>query len=205
MIAQQPLIDDAERDGDGRKDHDFYETPEFQTRALLDRVPAIRNAATILEPCAGRGAIAKLLAANSLVVTNEPYQEHTPSFRSTMQADATAARFWTRMPFEFKFDWVITNPPFNLAHQIIPLAYEHAGIGIAFLLRITWFEPTSNRADWLAAHPPTAIIALPRYKYRKDKEHGDSATTAWFVWVKDPAFAVRNSVVTPAECKRLGA
>lgn len=203
-MTQQLLIDDAGRDNpDGRNEHDFYETPAFQTRALLARVPI---AGRVLEPCAGMGAICNVLLNRPgirAVYMNEPFQPLGPC---PMRLDATQPSSWARFPV---VDWVITNPTFELASRIVPLAFEHARVGIAFLLRITWYEATKDRAEWLDAHPPDAIISLPRYKYRKDKgKHGDSATTAWFVWLKQGAGivvrnSVRNSVVTRAECKRL--
>lgn len=203
MPAQDLLDIGACRDNpDGRNENEFYETPPMQTRALLERVPITGS---VLEPCAGRGAISRVLATSehiTRVVNNEPYQG-LPSGSDWRALDATERRSWALLP---PVDWVVTNPPFNKAHQIIPLALDHARVGIAFLLRITWYEATENRQDFLEAHPPDAIISLPRYKYRKDKEHGDSATTAWFVWLKPGAgIVVRNSAVTRAECKRLGA
>lgn len=199
MCPQPLLLDDAGRDNpDGRNEADFYETPAFQTRALLARIPI---AGHVIEPCAGRGAMSRILVdANGIFrcYINEPYQPLGPN---PFRLDATREDSWAQFPV---VDWAVTNPPFNLAHYIIPLAYKHARVGIAFLLRITWYEPTENRSLFLAAHPPDAIISLPRYKYRKDKDHGDNATTAWFVWLKPNAgVTVRNSVVTRAECKRL--
>ena len=211
-MPSQDLLDiGAEREPEGRKDHDFYETPAFQTRALMARVP-IRG--YVLEPCAGRGAISRVFVkerpyGSGPVIVNEPYQEHhwtldDTTWSSVYGEDATQPGPW--MCSWPMVDWVVTNPPFNLAHLIIPLAFQHAQVGIAFLLRITWYEAAENRQEFLEAHPPDAIISLPRYKYRKDKEHGDSATTAWFVWLKPGAgITVRNSAVTRAECKRLGA
>jgi hypothetical protein len=187
------------QDERGRHKNDFYETPAFQTGALMARVPIC---GTVFEPCAGRGAILRALEPSPFVlkvIGNEPYEELAGGWR--WRLDATQRDAWRTFG---RFAWIVTNPPFDRAHEIIPLAYEHARIGIAFLLRITYYEPAENRAEWLDAHPPDAIIALPRYRYRKDTKSGDSATTAWFVWLKPYAgITVSNSVVTRAECKRL--
>jgi hypothetical protein len=190
VSEQGLLIDDAAR---GRVEHDFYETPAFQARALLAHVPITGS---VLEPCAGLGAITRVLgqcAAISTIVQNEPYQ----NYRSAdFTRDATLPSSWKLFP---KVDWVITNPPFKLADQIVPLAYEHARVGVAFLLRLSWFEPTKEREAFLSAFPPDAIVSMPRHKYRPESEHGDSVTTGWFVWMKEPLFGLCNCVVTRAE------
>src|SRR5258705_309035 len=63
---------------------------------------------------------------------NAPDPRHT----ALMHADATAKVFW-----DFRIDWVITNPPFNLAQPMLEHAVRKARVGVAFLLRKTFLEP----------------------------------------------------------------
>src|SRR4051812_23502812 len=135
--TQQALFD---VDPAARRDHDFYETPSWMSVALLKRIP-IRG--RVLECCAGHGAITRVLVADDriTVTSNEPYQD-CQGARYT--CDATKRSTWSAWR---PFDWIVSNPPFNLAEAIVPLALEHARIGVAMVLRLSWFEPTLDRAD----------------------------------------------------------
>lgn len=183
MSAQMPLLD---VDPAARREHDFYETPSWMTDALVDR---LRLSGRVLECCAGLGAIALAMPYTVEVITNEPYQQLAADYR----LDATRPESWAQFP---AVEWVISNPPFNLASAIVPLALEHAKVGVAMVLRLSWFEPTEDRDTFLEAHPPTAIIAMPRHNFRGTAST-DSVTSAWFVWAKDGG--IDNGVVTKGE------
>jgi len=67
-------------------------------------------------------------------------------------------------------------------------AVREARVGVAMLLRITFREPTRHRfprGPWLAAHPVSRVLTLPRYSYTQDGRT-DSVTTEWCVWVRRP-------------------
>jgi hypothetical protein len=83
-------------------------------------------------------------------------------------------------------DWVITNPPFNVAHKILPLALEHCNKGVIALLRLTYLESCKNRASWLRRYQDNlSILFLPRRVSFTGDGRTDSACTAWFIWGKD--------------------
>ena len=150
---------------------DAYYTPEWMVRILLDRLP-IRG--SVLEPCVGDGAIARHLQDIARVRTNDI----DPAVESDFRLDARRPELWERGPW----DWVITNPPFSYAEQIIPQAFEATEYGVAALLRLSWLEPTQGRRNFLAEHPPTQLIVMPRHKFDRASAGQDSVTTAWFVW-----------------------
>ena len=154
-----------------RREHDFYPTPEGATRELLTRVSVTGS---VLEPCIGAGDIARVLAEQALVVGNDLDKQ----WPALMHEDATNKRWWNTLPY---YDWIVTNPPFSKAHQILPLACEHARAGVAMLLRLTYLEPCEGRALWLSINPPHRLIVLPRISFTGDGKT-DSATCAWFVW-----------------------
>ena len=53
-----------------RHRHDFYETPPWQTRALLHHQPEIGG--IVLDPCVGNGAMATILARpGTTLLTND--------------------------------------------------------------------------------------------------------------------------------------
>lgn len=154
-----------------RRENDFYPTPEFAARELLSHVHIEDS---VLECCSGDNAIADALKPR-LVCTNDI----DPSMPSDFHRDMAIRESWTSTNFE----WVVTNPPFSLAAQIVPLAYEFAGVGVAMLLRLSYLEPTKDRGAWLNKYPPTKLIVLPRISFTGDGKT-DSVTCAWMVWEK---------------------
>lgn len=168
---------------ENRRLNDAYYTPSKLTEILLDHV---QISGTILEPCSGDGAIAQhLIGSNNRVFTNEI----NPDLSVDFHLDAADWESWTLMNFEAEqIDWVVSNPPFNRAAEILPLAYEYCKTGIAFLLRLSWLEPTGNRGKWLKQHASNLsnviIFSQPRPSFTDNKKV-DSVTTAWLVWRKD--------------------
>jgi hypothetical protein len=168
-----------------RQAFDLYETPDWMTAALLRHHPI---AGTVLEPCAGDGAIVRVLeprAAIAAVLTNDIDPRHAATFHH----DACGAQFWAD-PALTNIDWVVTNPPFTVAIHVLEHAVRCARVGVAMLLRKTFLEPTgkrgapkpADRGPWLAAHPPTHVIGLPRHKFRRDAAGTDSVSADWMIW-----------------------
>ena len=184
-----------------RRQHDKYFTPQSAILELPILVPF--NAAEgihVLECCSGRNDIADALVATmqspasiadalsgvggatGVVWTNDLFPPPdllgaVPDFT----LDASLRSSWEQFPV---VDWVVSNPPFSIAHEIVPLALEHARVGVAMLLRLSFLEPVKNRVAFLQAHPPTSITVLPRISFTGDGKT-DSVTCAWLVWQKD--------------------
>lgn len=161
-----------------RRTNDQYFTPAFATRGLLNRVP-IRG--TVLECCAGENDITDALrSAVTYVFTNDI----DPSIgKADYHLDASLPESWTRF---HPVDWVVTNPPFNQAPLIVPLAFEFARVGIAMLLRKTYTEPCFDRQDWLLDHKDNFSdqIFLPRISFTGNGK-SDNVACDWYVWTKE--------------------
>lgn len=156
-----------------RREHDFYPTPGWATVELLKRIEA---GGVVLEPCVGEGDIAAELARDprfALVLSNDLDRRHD----ADSHEDATDPAWWKRVG---DVDWVITNPPFTVAADVLKLAHKHAG-NVAMLLRLSFLEPCEGRAAWLEEHPPSDLIVLPRISFTGDG-NTDSVTCAWMVW-----------------------
>ncbi len=154
-----------------RRAFDFYPTPDWATRALLDRLP-IAPGASIFEPCAGDGDIVRPIEQSGhAVITSDIRPGHQ------LQGDATAKELWGGV----SVDWTITNPPFNKATEILEMALRHSKVGAAFLLRLSFLEPCKNRVELLTSRPPSAIYILPRISFTGDGKK-DNVTCAWLVW-----------------------
>lgn len=168
---------------------DLYPTHRDLTLALLERV-AISG--RVAEPAAGPGDMARVLLAHpgiTAVTTNDIDPQWSTDF--TGDAGNPGAAVWKR-----PYDWVVTNPPFSVAPSILRIAYECAGVGVAFLLRLSFAEPAGNRAgnrgDWLAEHADqlrhVLVFGQPRPSFTPGGGT-DSVTTAWFVWQKGWSWA----------------
>lgn len=162
-----------------RAELDFYPTPTKLTKALLNRVEI---AGSILEPCAGDGAISNLFKANGYhVITNDIDPRH----QCNHTLDASVPLSWMLLP---RTDWIITNPPYGKAvNQIVPLAWEHCRVGMAMLLRGNWYEACSSRFKfWVASSPYLAQIVQfeSRDSFTGDGKP-DKVGVYWFVYRKN--------------------
>jgi len=177
-----------------RRPHDFYETPRWQLEALLCRVP-LPPGTCVIEPCAGHGALAVPLVEHGYRVWANDLIER-PAYALDSELDATQRASWEAIRRETPIQAVIANLPFALALPILALAVEFAPF-VATILRRTWDEPTHDRGPWLAAHPCTGQIVLPRHSYRG--KGSDSTTTAWFIWDRAGRLRQPFDVVTKQE------
>lgn len=179
---------------------DFYITAPWMTRALLQQLPPLAGR-LLLEPCAGDGAIVRELPRAARVLSNDlvPRAPLSPTFL----LDAREATAWRTFRRCGPIDVVVSNPPFKWAFEIARRAFEAARLCVALLLRLSWLEPTGSRGAWLRAHPPTRLIVLPRYSFRRNGK-SDSVTCAWVIWSKHRLFCAPGiDFVTRADRDRL--
>jgi hypothetical protein len=170
-----------------RRLHDAYPTPSWATEILLKRYHHIKG--VVFEPCVGDGDMARPLSENSriaAVIANDLLPQK-PADR----------HFDARLPEAYKGlkpDWIISNPPYSSAFEIVRQSYQSATHGCAFLLRLSFLEPTIERGPWLDEHPLTCCIVLPRISFTADGKV-DSVTCAWMVWDKCVHFGNRSSIL----------
>jgi hypothetical protein len=166
----------------GRHPLNFYESPSWFTTELLRHV---KLSGVIGEPCVGHGAIASLLR-----VWPDTKQVWTNDIDLNKQADyhldATLSESWEEFP---ESDWICSNPPYSeFVSPIIKNAYYKARVGVAAFLLTSFLEPCDDRADFLQQHPPSLVIIMPRFCFRKDKRGTrwatDNITISCFVWDK---------------------
>lgn len=173
-----------------RRKHDQYDTVDvdFAVATLLALAPDIAQpipaTRTIIEPCAGENRLTAALRAKAPhmhVFTNDLH----PRMLLDKYLDAAYRPSWYSFP---RAAWTVTNPPFSHALPILQNALSHSDVGAAFLLRLTFLEPTDRdlpgdfpRGEWLALNPPDQVIVLPRMSFTEDG-NTDSVTCAWMVW-----------------------
>lgn len=171
----------------------FYESPWWFTTELLRHV---KLSGTIGEPCVGMGAIASLLQAwpyTDNIWTNDidPHKD------ADYHLDAILSKSWDNFP---DCDWICTNPPYSdQAAPIIRNAYIKARVGVAAFLLTSFLEPCDDRAEFLMQYPPSLVLVLPRFCFRKDKRGTrwatDNITISCFVW--DKRATGQNIIIRP--------
>ena len=110
---------------------------------------------------------------------------HYGARRADRHLDVALASSWDELP---GCNWIVTNPPFSLAPLIVPLAFQHARVGTAMLLRKSYTESCLDRQDWLLAHKQHLAnqIFLPRISFTGDGKT-DNVACDWYVWTKERA------------------
>lgn len=180
---------------EGRIPLDAYDSAQGLTDILLNQ-PDLNIRGVVIEPCAGSGAISNRLwekhlqhQRGSRIIPCDIVPRIAPChvWDATKQEDWEALIALDTPGAPTKPDWAITNPPFNLAYQILPLALQFCP-NVAFLLRLSYLEPTKNRFNWLNANADQMVALIPispRPQFRLNS-HGeldsDSVTVAWYVW-----------------------
>lgn len=170
-----------------RRPYDFYETPPHYTAVLLKEI-TVRRGQTVFEPCVGDGAITRVLTHTCpglTIITNDIDSKR----RAQHHGDARDRCVWRDAAAGWSggFSWAIFNPPFSAALALAEHALAYAD-RTAMLVRLSFLEPTADRERFLANHPPTRVIVLPRHSFRNrdDGKRGhDSVTCAWLVWDND--------------------
>jgi hypothetical protein len=155
-------------------------TPPHYIAALLAEV---NIHGIVYEPCVGDGAIANALR-RLLSVRRVDTNDIDRAYPADTHYDATVQISANMPPL---FDWAVTNPPFTQAYDILTMTWPNVR-NVAFLARLSFLEPTEERAGFLEEHPPTQMIVLPRYSFRTNdagKRQTDNVTCAWLVWHAD--------------------
>lgn len=107
-----------------RIENDFYATFPEDVKLIVDELNI--HGYTILEPCAGNGHITKeLKKQGNKVVSNDLIQR---DFILDYNYDFLSGN----VPNEYKYDMVLTNPPFKLIVKFILKSFEYAPIVIIF-------------------------------------------------------------------------
>ncbi len=180
---------DAER---GRADNDFYATPPPVTAALFDAYRHRLHGATIWEPCAGDGTMARTLlnrGAGHVACTDLHPQ---PSVDPRVKIGTLDLLRAVTMP---KVHAVVTNPPFDVAEPMIRRLMTLDGGPppfLALMLKATYWH-AAGRSEMFAHYTPTAVHPLT---WRPDFKNLGRPTmeVMWCVWdsfapmLPDPAY-----------------
>ena len=175
--------------GAERREHDFYSTPEWCTKALFQHVDELRTR-PVLDPCAGDGAILNVarayrLETHGIELRDVPKPIGVQAWSPSCDALELARNLSGVGRSPYRDCNLVTNPPYSLAQDFIDAWRDKARLS-AWLLRLN-FLGSQKRAAWLRACPPSRVLILPR---RPSFTGGatDSCEYAWMIWdSQDPA------------------
>lgn len=187
---------------------DYFPTPPWATRALcewlndqgydlFDKV--------CLEPACGEMHMVRPLCEFFFSVRCGDVQAYEPmvDLEQIPRIDGPhLGDFLLTGRMEAPSDWVITNPPFNLAVDFIETALGIARVGVAMLVRTAFLESEGRVTGLFARTPPSDVIVFgERVVMLKGRlirggapdpfatvpgTRASSATSyAWLVWRKD--------------------
>lgn len=170
------------RDPHAARGADHYETPEACTRALLavERLPA-----GVWEPCAGRGAISRVLAATGRRVVSSDLL----AYPGADPGITTPVDFLTVHRAPDGVEAIVTNPPFMLADKMIAHGLSLVPRVIVFL-RLAALEGAgrSRLIDRSLARLWVGIERTPmmhREGWDGPKLTASAMPFAWFVFTND--------------------
>lgn len=166
---------------------EFYPTPPWATRALFEYVlPHVgRNAPLAAwDPCAGMGHMADVLREYCVDVHASDVYRYPGAPEDIAQRDFLDSG--TMWPAD-RPGWIITNPPFVPAADILEKAMrDRSVLGVALLLRLQWLTG-ADRYRRVFFQTAPALVApfverVPMCLGGYDLNGSTATDYAWFVW-----------------------
>lgn len=100
---------------DIKKEFQFFETPKVLVKQMIDLLE-LKSSDKVLEPSAGRGAIADEITSNNLFL-NELNENNYKELIDKGYSQTTNEDF-LKKKWSFRFDKIIQNPPFSKQQDI---------------------------------------------------------------------------------------
>lgn len=158
-------------DNDGQE---FFPTPEWCTKSLLNYE---RFSGKVVDGCCGDGAMAKVISDYGYtVIASDLYDRGYGEQRDIFD-------------YEYPIDNFVTNPPYNIASEILEHALKITENKVCLLLRTAFLESVGRYNKFFKEHPPTRVYVFSERitMYPNGVKTKGSGTTcySWFVWDKN--------------------
>lgn len=175
---------------------DDFPTPPWAGRALMAHVMPVTVGSTFWEPAANRGFLVRGLAGY--------FDGGWMSDIFDYGIGAKRGDYLFEAP-PVGVDYIITNPPFRLAHAFIEKALREARIGCAFLVRTSFLEGI-NRYEALWSRTPPTFVAqfaerVPMVKGRCDPGASTATSYCWIGWLRGSQGPTRMQWIPPCRSK----
>lgn len=165
-----------------RKEADWYPSPPDVTEALMQFL-RLDPGQYIWEPACGDGAMARMLERHGHNVLSTDLREKSGYGEGGIDFLAFDINPPTGIPYSAVYnDWIITNPPFNLAEGFIRKSLSITP-NVAMLLKSQYWH-AARRMKLFEDHPPRYILPLTWRPAFLEKERGSSPLmdVIWVVW-----------------------
>jgi hypothetical protein len=166
---------------------DFYETPIRAIEGLFSRGFIDETVKSVLEPCAGRGAIVTQVRKKYPIVTITAVeiQESFSEDLGKTGADYIIGDFLDSAQIPM-YDRIIANPPFSQAEEFIRHAFGWLKENgqMAFLLRLPFLAGVKRYKFFQYLKPNEINVLSQRPKF--GGTNIDSCDYAWVIWHKNP-------------------
>ena len=180
---------------------DFFPTPPWATRALCTHVIPNECQGAAWEPAAGEGHMAEVLREFFPVVHASDVHDYGKGYA----AGSFVGLGVDVVDTPSNVNWVITNPPFNLACEFAERALDVAHIGVALLVRTTWLESKDRYERLFSIRPPSTVALfverVPMVKGRWDPTASTATSYAWVVWNKVARIRSSSLIWIPPGCR----
>lgn len=170
----------------GETGEDFYPTPEDAILPLLETDLLALPGGVWLEPCAGTGAIVRVvnrLRSDVRWVLCELDHRVGQYLSPLMRPGDTLLPFGDFVLRDWEIstpvDVCIMNPPFEHTTAFARAALNRAST-VVMLQRNSWFG-SQERAPWLRQHCPDQLTLPTRPSFRPDGKT-DATEYSWFHW-----------------------
>ncbi len=189
--TSKPKPNETAREPDPRDGLDYFPTPPWATRALLEHVlPDLKRDAgdmTCWEPCCGEGHMAEPLKEYFGSVYASDIYPHGYGDVGAFVASG-GLDLGDRATAPHPIDWGFTNPPFGLALEVVERMLIEAKRGVAILVRTNWLE-SGERYNLFRRHVPKyqGLFAerVPMVQFHWDPEASSATSYSWVVWERD--------------------
>lgn len=171
MVTNRRVVEDDKQD--------FYPTPEWCVKALLDNE---EFESEVWEPACGDGAISETirkLRPNLSVFSTDLYDHgYGIPNQDFLEHDG------------LMFKNIITNPPYNIANEFTLKALASSTKKVALLVRLAFLEGQERYRTVFEPYPPARVWVFSERitmykKYAKDKKGSGTTAYCWVVWDTD--------------------
>lgn len=164
--------------GRARKRADFYPTPPWCVRRLLDAVDL--RGGRWLEPTAGRGDLMAAVRAGRDDISWTGVELHAARAKQLAAiANVVVVGDIRKVDLEPHYDVALSNPPFSIWQDVVARVMPVAET-VVMLLRLDVLG-SAERATWWHEHPADVFVMPDRPSFTGDGGN-DSNYYAWFVW-----------------------
>lgn len=173
---------------------DYFPTPPWAVRAFCVNALSLKRGYTrsmhelsAWDPACGEGHLLHGLRDSFGEVHGSDVYDYRKGFPVGDFLDEGLGHYWEPPAV----DWIITNPPFNLAADFVrkALTLRPRG-GVAMIMRTAWLETASRYRDVFSGdlRPSEVWISadrIPMVKGRYDPDASSATSYAWFLWDTD--------------------